>query len=78
MIIKIKNEVCPEFIGQLIDTFEDFLECKGIDIPNEEKTQEEDNTAIIYGSDYGQIEDAIMAILKRWDISDSGTEEKEK
>ena len=33
----IQNEDAIEFIGQIIDIFEDFLEAKKIDIPNQEK-----------------------------------------
>lgn len=40
-----------ELIGVLVDIVEDFLEKKGIDIPNPEKDQD-DCAAIIYGSDY--------------------------
>ena len=43
----------PDFIGQMIDIVEDFLEEKGVTIDNPEKTDEPDETAaIIYGSDY--------------------------
>lgn len=59
-----------EFIGQLIDVFEDFLEQKGIDIPNSEKEDDDDidNIAILYGSDYGQLSDELEAVLRNWGI----------
>lgn len=55
-----------EFIGQIIDVFEDFLEEKGIDIDNDEK--DVDNAAIIYGSDYDYISEGIEDILQNWGI----------
>ena len=63
--IKIKENDFPEFLGQVIDVFEDFLEEKGIDVSNEEK-EESDDPAILYGSDYGFLESGIMDILKNW------------
>ena len=51
-----------ETIGCFIDIFEDFLEEKGIDIINPEKEQDE-NAAIIYGTDYGILEDQIESLL---------------
>ena len=50
----IKQENRAEFLGQLIDVVEDWLEEQGIDIPNEEK--DELNAAIIYGSDYDKLQ----------------------
>lgn len=51
-----------ETIGCFIDIFEDFLEEKGINIQNEEKDQDED-AAIIYGTDYGNLSDRIESLL---------------
>lgn len=56
-----------EFVGQIIDIFEDFLESKGIDIPNEDKDQSE-NPAIIYGMDYGELQSAIESMMQHWGI----------
>ena len=56
-----------EFIGQIIDTFEDFLDEKGVEIDNPEKLDEDDpNLAIIYGSDYDHLKDGIAKILDGW------------
>ena len=52
-----------ETIGTFIDIFEDFLEEKGIDIPNDEKDQSPDTAAIIYGTDYGVLSDQIESLL---------------
>ena len=51
-----------ETIGCFIDIFEDFLEEKGIDIPNHEKDGD-DYAAIIYGTDYGILSDKIESCL---------------
>ena len=60
-----------EFIGEIIDIFEDFLEEKGITIPNPEKDEDdEENAAIIYGSDYGIIQDALELMMRNWKITE--------
>lgn len=56
-----------EFIGQVIDIFEDFLDEKGIEIINPEK-HDSDNPAIIYGSDFGKLEDGLERILHAWNL----------
>lgn len=63
----IKEEDVPEFLGNLIDVVEDFLEKKGIGIPNEERDEnDEDDQAIIYGSDYDDLSDAFQDVLENW------------
>lgn len=57
-----------EFIGQIIDVFEDFLDEKGIVIPNEDKEQSGEDAANIYGMDYGMIQSQIEGIMRRWNI----------
>ena len=56
-----------EFVGQIIDGFEDFLEAKGIDIPNPEKAESE-GQAIIYGTDYGELQSYIENSLINWGL----------
>jgi hypothetical protein len=63
--IELSEDDEPEFIGQLIDVFEDFLDEKGITIENEEREGDEDD-AIIYVSDYDEIADGIREIISRW------------
>ena len=65
MDIKISENDKAEFVGQIIDVFEDFLESKGIDIPNDEK-DDDDNSAIIYGTDYGEIQTDLEELLQNW------------
>ncbi len=55
-----------ELFGVLIDTVEDWLDSKGIttdDIPNDEREQEDENAAIIYGSDYDYLAEKFAEIL---------------
>ena len=56
-----------EFIAQIIEVFEDFLEERGIEIPNEEKA-ESDSPAPIYGSDFGELQSGIEDVLNAWRI----------
>lgn len=58
------NNSINEFVGQIIDIFEDFLEFKGIEIENDEKEGTEE--AIIYGSDYGILQTNIETMLDNW------------
>lgn len=61
-----------EYIGQIINIFEDFLEEKGIQIPNEEKDEtDESNIAIIYGTDYGNLLSELEEMMIAWDIMDA-------
>lgn len=48
---------------RIIEKFEDFLDEKGIVIPNSEK-DEDDSASNIYGSDYYKLEDEIIEIIK--------------
>lgn len=54
-------------ISHLIETVEDFLNKRGIDIPNEEKA-ESDYPSLIYGSDYGELESEFEGVLLAWRV----------
>ena len=49
----------PELIGNIIDIFEDFLDDKGIIIPNQERDEDPEldaeSSANIYGEDYDSL-----------------------
>ncbi len=68
--VKVNESDIPELLGLLIDSFEDFLESKGIssemmqnsDIDSAADNDTE-NTAIIYGQDYDSLANSIAAIL---------------
>ena len=62
-LINVKD--LPEYIGQIIDLFEDFLEEKGVEIENDER-DEDDYAAIIYGTDYGYLQDSLEQIMRNW------------
>lgn len=60
----------PEFVGQIINIFEDFLEERGgLSEPNYEKDEDgEDTNVNIYGSDYDYLYEKIVNTMQRWNI----------
>jgi len=55
-----------ETIMALIDAFEDFLEENGVkELPNGNKPEGEDNSAIIYGDTFDALERTIRDVLER-------------
>ena len=52
-----------ETIAKFIECFEDFLDYKGIVIPNDEKEQDPESASNIYGTDYGILSDRIEELL---------------
>lgn len=66
----IHSEDRAEFIGQIIDVFEDFLDEKEIFVPNSEREEDKDfeNRAIIYGTDYSNIQDKLESLMRGWDL----------
>ena len=61
-----------EFIGNIIDIFEDFLDEKGVTLESPERDEEMeldgDSAANIYGSDYDSISDSLEALLRSWKV----------
>jgi len=53
-----------DFVAEMIEIFEGFLEYKGIVLENDEKEGDEDE-ANIYGSDYGYLQTEIEDLLDR-------------
>ena len=72
MTININEFNKAQFVGDIINIFENFLEEKGVNIPNDEK-DEDDFAAIIYGTDYGWLQTDIESLLEDW-----GDEEEEE
>ena len=71
MSINVNNK--EEFIGQIIDLFEDFLDEKNVKISNPEAIENgEENVAIIYSGDYDTLHDQIQSVLENWDIIPEG------
>lgn len=64
----------PEFIGQIIDIFEDFLTEKGVTLNNPEiqeaidKGEDPQGLAVIFGSDYSSLQDSLTAMLTEWHV----------
>lgn len=66
----ISEEEMSNFIGCIIDTFEDWLDEKGItpeDIPNEDREQSGSDAAIIYGGDYDILQSQMESILSAYE-----------
>ena len=83
MRITIKEEERLEFLGQIIDVFDDFLERKDIRIPSSDTEMEENNvlegnTARIYGDDYAEIEAEIEELLDNWSDREGENNERIK
>ena len=61
-----------EFIGCIIDIFEDFLDEKGATLEPPEGSDEMEldggTTVNIYGSDYDSISDSLEALLRSWKV----------
>ena len=72
----IKEQDKAEFVGQIIDIFEDFLEEKGVMLDNTDRDEaindgeDPETLAIIYGTDYGDLQDQIEDTLRRWKLLD--------
>ena len=66
-----KNDV-PEFLGQIIDIFEDFLTNRGIVLENDERDFDEDldeeESANIYGDDYDELHDNLENMMCNWGV----------
>lgn len=65
--IKLLSDDAMELVGQIIDLFEDFLEKRNINIANPEKEFSE-SPAIIYGTDYGELQCGIEDTFLNWGI----------
>lgn len=57
-------------VANIIDMFEDFLDEKGVKIPNDERDRDDpDNTANIYGEDFDKLADGIVDTLRNYGIT---------
>lgn len=65
---KSENTERLETIADFIETFEDFLDEKGVVIPNDEKEESPDSASNIYGTDYGILSDRIEELLVRYGV----------
>lgn len=69
---KFPLEVCTgdacEFVGQVIDIFENFLDERKVTLRNGERDQSGENAAIIYGTDYGELQSELEAMFMSWGV----------
>ena len=59
----------PELIGNIIDIFEDFLDDKGIIIPNPEK-DEDPELDMESPEDYDSLSTSLENLLRSWSIAE--------
>ena len=64
----VKNDDRAEFLGQIIDIFEDFLDAKRIQIPNPEKEDSVEDAVNIYGTDYDDLRNRLAGMMAIWGI----------
>lgn len=64
----IPQENVVEFVSIVIETFEDFLERRGIDIPNPEKEEDPECASLIYGTDFGELQSALEGVFAGYEI----------
>lgn len=57
-----------ELVGQIIDGFEDFLDRRGVVLDNDEKADDPECAANIYGTDYGELQTYIEDTLRNWGL----------
>ena len=68
MSVPVHTNDSPEFLGQIIDIFEDFLDDRNVRLDNPEKTYSDDDIAIIYGTDYGDLQNRLGEMMTHWGI----------
>lgn len=70
----VRTEERVELLSQIVECFEDFLEERGIEVPTsqEEKRREdpdwEENDAVIYGMDFGELMESVADVLVSWKL----------
>lgn len=62
-----------ELLGELVDVVEDMLEARGVTLPAPEIDidDDEDNAAIIRGSDYDEMAGGFCETLENWNLVES-------
>ena len=58
-----REDTC-EFLGQIIDVFEDFLDAKGITITH----PEDESSANICGTDYDDLRRNLAEMMVNWGV----------
>ena len=81
----LNQDSLPEFIGQIVDIFEDFCAENEITWPNEDRDEyikdggcEEDEAAVIFGEDYDYIADPVQSGVETYGLTESNRLDTEK
>lgn len=66
----IKKEDKPEFIGQIMDLFEDFLDEYGIKVPHQEGEDgyDPDTPVNLYGKAYDDLAEQLEGFFRSWGV----------
>ena len=73
---KISTKNLTLFCADILDIFEEFLEERGIEIPNPEKDEriaegaDPDSLCTLYGTDYGNLMSEIEGVLYSWKLAE--------
>lgn len=72
---KLNRDTLGEFVCEIIEHFEDFLDMKGIKLENPEKQEaidagvsDEESICNVYGTDYGWLQSEIESSVKYWEL----------
>lgn len=75
--IELTEDLKPEFIGQIVDKFEDYLAENEIGLQNADREEaiksgdiESDGAAIIYGDHYDMIGDTVSRAIEDYNLMD--------
>lgn len=66
------DQLEPEFVGEIIDIFDDFLEARNIRVSSSDEQLWacgellDSNSARIYGSDYDELVNALTILFRNW------------
>lgn len=60
-----------EFLSTIVEVFEDFLDRRGIVIPNEDKAEDPD-ASNIYGMDFAELSDGVEEVLIKYGFLKEG------
>lgn len=66
--VRLENSEKLELLCGIIETFENFLDDRGIVIENDEKEEDPESASNIYGTDYGDLESEIESVLQKYGL----------
>lgn len=62
-----REDTC-EFLGQIIDVFEDFLDARGIQNPKLRNVDPRENVANIVDEDYDDLRNNLARLMVNWGV----------